>query len=138
MTARTFDVVIVGGAVMGSSIACHLALDPDFSGSVLVIEKDPSYRACASALSAASIRQQFSDPTNIAISLYGIEFLREIGTRLATGDTRPAIDLHEGGYCSWRRRTSGRSWRKTTPCRRAWAPISPSWSRMSLPHGFPG
>lgn len=98
MTARTYDVVIVGGAVMGSSIACHLAMDPDFSGSVLVVEKDPSYRACASALSAASIRQQFSDPTNIAISLYGIDFLREIGTRLATGDERPAIDLHEGGY----------------------------------------
>lgn len=98
MTARNHDVVIVGGAVMGSSIACHLAMDPDFAGSVLVVEKDPSYRACASALSAASIRQQFSDPTNIAISLYGIDFLREIGTRLATGDERPAIDLHEGGY----------------------------------------
>ena len=98
MTARNYDVVIVGGAVMGSSIACHLAMDPDFAGSVLVVEKDPSYRACASALSAASIRQQFSDPTNIAISLYGIDFLREIGTRLAVGDERPAIDLHEGGY----------------------------------------
>jgi FAD-dependent oxidoreductase domain-containing protein 1 len=98
VTARNHDVVIVGGAVMGSSIACHLAMDPDFAGSVLVVEKDPSYRACASALSAASIRQQFSDPTNIAISLYGIDFLREIGTRLATGDERPAIDLHEGGY----------------------------------------
>lgn len=98
VSAETFDIAIVGGAVMGSSIACHLAMDPDFTGRVVVIEKDPSYRTCASALSAASIRQQFSEPTNIAISLYGIEFLREIGTRLAVGDERPAIDLHEGGY----------------------------------------
>ena len=79
----SYDVAIVGGAVMGSSIACHLAMDPDFTGSLLVIEKDPSYTKCASALSAASIRQQFSCPVNIEISLYGIDFLREIGARLA-------------------------------------------------------
>jgi len=98
MTQTRVDVAIVGGAVMGSSIACHLAMDPDFNGSVLVIEKDPSYARCASALSAASIRQQFSTAVNIEISLYGVDFLREIGTRLAVGDDRPAIDLHEGGY----------------------------------------
>ncbi|WP_349358825.1 FAD-binding oxidoreductase [Stappia sp.] len=98
MTQTRVDVAIVGGAVMGSSIACHLAMDPGFNGSVLVIEKDPSYARCASALSAASIRQQFSTAVNIEISLYGIDFLREIGTRLAVGDDRPAIDLHEGGY----------------------------------------
>ncbi|WP_093809485.1 FAD-binding oxidoreductase [Stappia sp. ES.058] len=98
MSDHTVDVAIVGGAVMGSSIACHLAMDPDFTGSVLVIEKDPSYAKCASALSAASVRQQFSCPVNIEISLYGIAFLREIGARLAVGDDRPQIDLHEGGY----------------------------------------
>lgn len=95
---HTVDIAIVGGAVTGSAIACHLAMDPDWRGSVLVIEKDPSYARCASALSAASIRQQFSSPVNIEISLYGIAFLREIGARLAVGDERPAIDLHEGGY----------------------------------------
>jgi FAD-dependent oxidoreductase domain-containing protein 1 len=63
-----------------------------------VIEKDPSYQTCASALSAASIRQQFSTAVNVKISLYGIEFLRAIGDRLAVGGDRPAVDLHEGGY----------------------------------------
>ena len=95
---HTVDVAIVGGAVTGSSIACHLAMDPDWRGSVLVVEKDPSYARCASALSAASIRQQFSTAVNIEISLYGIAFLREIGSRLEAGGERPAIDLHEGGY----------------------------------------
>jgi FAD-dependent oxidoreductase domain-containing protein 1 len=92
------DVVIIGGAVTGSSVAYHLAADPAFTGRAVVIEKDPSYQTCASALSAASIRQQFSTAVNVKISLYGIDFLREIGERLAVGGDRPAVDLHEGGY----------------------------------------
>ena len=93
-----YDVVIVGGAVTGSSAAYHLASNPDFSGKVLVLEKDPSYRKCASALSAASIRQQFSTAVNIKISLYGIEFIRNIGTRLEVDGDRPDVGFHEDGY----------------------------------------
>ncbi|MCO5091811.1 FAD-binding oxidoreductase [Bosea sp. (in: a-proteobacteria)] len=92
------DVVICGGAAIGSSVACHLAADPGFSGRVVVIEKDPTYRFSASALSAASIRQQFSSPVNIRISLHGIAFLRHVGEHLAVDGEVPAIDLHEGGY----------------------------------------
>ncbi|MHB2167298.1 NAD(P)/FAD-dependent oxidoreductase [Alsobacter sp. R-9] len=92
------DVVIAGGAAIGSSTAYHLASDPGFKGRVIVVEKDPTYQFSASALSAASIRQQFSSPVNILISLHGIAFMRSIGEHLAVGDDRPAIDLHEGGY----------------------------------------
>src|SRR5215213_4817446 len=94
----TYEVVIVGGAAMGSSIACHLLADPDFRGRLLVIEKDPTYRRSASALSAASIRQQFSSAVNIRISLFGIAFLRGIGERLAVDGERPDIALRERGY----------------------------------------
>lgn len=93
-----YDVVIAGGAVIGSSVAWHLASHPGFSGSVLVIEPDSTYQFSASALSAGSIRQQFSQRVNIAISLYGIAFLREIGTRLAVDGEQPDIGLYEGGY----------------------------------------
>src|SRR4051812_45160098 len=93
-----YDVVIVGGAVTGSSVAYHLASNDDFGGRVLVVEKDPSYQYCASALSAASIRQQYSTAINVAISLYGIRFLRDIGERLAVDGERPEIGLKEGGY----------------------------------------
>lgn len=93
-----YDVVIIGGAVTGSSAAYHLASNPDFAGKVLVLEKDPSYRKCASALSAASIRQQFSTAINIKISLYGIEFIRNIGDWLEVDGDRPDIGFHEDGY----------------------------------------
>lgn len=92
------DIVIAGGAAIGSSIAYHVANDPAFKGRVVVIEKDPTYQFSASALSAASIRQQYSSAINIRMSLYGIQFLREIGERLEVNGDRPGIDLHEGGY----------------------------------------
>jgi glycine/D-amino acid oxidase-like deaminating enzyme len=41
---ETYDVVIIGGAAMGSSVAYHLCADPAFRGRVLVVEKDPTYR----------------------------------------------------------------------------------------------
>jgi glycine/D-amino acid oxidase-like deaminating enzyme len=90
-------VVIVGGGVIGSSIAYFLRLS-DPTVSVTVIERDPTYARSSSALSAASIRQQFSTPLSIQMSLFGIEFLRSIGERLEVDGTRPSIDLHEGGY----------------------------------------
>jgi FAD-dependent oxidoreductase domain-containing protein 1 len=70
-------VVIVGGAVTGSAIACFLASHPRFAGSVLVLEADPSYAACATTRSVASIRHQFSTPTNIAMSIFGTRFIRQ-------------------------------------------------------------
>ena len=95
---QTYDVVIAGGAVMGSSIAYHLARDPGFTGRVLVIERDRSYQQAASAPSASSIRQQFSQPVNIRISMHGIDFLRAIAEHLSVDGEAPAISLHEGGY----------------------------------------
>ncbi len=83
---------------MGSSLACHLARDPAFAGRVTVIEKDPTYARSATALSAASIRQQFSTRVNIDVSLHGVRFLRGIGEALAVGGERPDVGLREGGY----------------------------------------
>jgi FAD-dependent oxidoreductase domain-containing protein 1 len=95
---ETFDVVIAGGAVMGSSTAYHLMADPDFAGSVLVVEPDMTYRRSASALSVAAIRQQFSSLVNIRISLHGIAFLQQVADILAVDGERPDVALHEGGY----------------------------------------
>ena len=77
-----FDVVIAGGGVIGSSCAYHLKHAVDFPGSVLVVEPDPTYSAAASTRSASSIRLQFSTPINIALSAFGLEFLRDAPARL--------------------------------------------------------
>ncbi|HLJ58539.1 MAG TPA: FAD-binding oxidoreductase [bacterium] len=91
-------VVVVGGGVVGSSIAYFLANHPRFSGEVVVLERDQTYRRASSALSASAIRQQFSTAVNIEISRFGIEFLRDVGARLGTEDDRPDIGLNEPGY----------------------------------------
>ena len=95
---RDFHVVIVGGGVIGSAIACFTLQETSFRGRVTVIERDPSYARASSALSASSIRQQFGTAVNVAISRYGIAFLREAAERLAVDGHRPALGLVEPGY----------------------------------------
>jgi glycine/D-amino acid oxidase-like deaminating enzyme len=87
------DVVVIGGGAMGSSVAYHLKSDPAFSGTVAVIERDPAYMRASSALSASSIRQQFSTPLNIHLSRFGIGFLRRAPELLGVD-----LGLKEPGY----------------------------------------
>jgi FAD-dependent oxidoreductase domain-containing protein 1 len=91
------DVVIVGGGVIGSAIAFNL-ISLDSQLSVVVVERDPSYRTASSALSASSIRQQFSTPVNIAMSRFSMAFFKKIWVHLAVEDTVPEIGLIERGY----------------------------------------
>lgn len=95
--AKSVDVAIIGGGVIGSSVAYHLkTLQPDLR--VAVVERDPTYKTASSALSASSIRQQFSTPINIAISRFGIDFLRHSGELLGVDGESPDIGLVEPGY----------------------------------------
>jgi len=89
-----FDVVIVGGGAIGCAVAAFLLDDPTFEGTVALVERDPTYRQASSALSASSIRQQFSTPENIRMSRFGFEFLRA----LATGPDSVDVGLEERGY----------------------------------------
>lgn len=71
-----------------------------------MLERDPLYTRASSALSASSIRQQFSQPVNIALSAWSLNFLRHVGHELAveevgdarSGLQRPQIGLVEPGY----------------------------------------
>ena len=87
--AETSDVVIIGGGAVGSSIAYFLASNADFRGKVTVVERDPTYRYASSALSLSSIRVQFSTPTNMHLSAFGMEFLKGAPQHLAV-DGEPA------------------------------------------------
>ena len=93
-----FDVVIVGGGVIGSSIAFFLADEAAFAGTVAVIEKDPTYADGSTARSVGGIRQQFSTPENIEMSRFGAAFFRSVPERLAVAGSRPDLSFHEAGY----------------------------------------
>lgn len=95
---KNFDVIIVGGAAVGSAAAYFLAAQADFKGSVLVLEKDFSYEKCATTLSAASIRHQFSTPGNIQMSQFGTHFIKHSNEHLTVNGEAPEIGFHEGGY----------------------------------------
>jgi len=89
-------VIVIGGGVIGASTAFFLAAGHGLRATVL--ERDPSYRRASSALSASSIRQQFSTEINIRLSQASFDFYRRIGEELAVGDERPDIGLTERGY----------------------------------------
>src|ERR1035437_9499580 len=95
---KKFDVIIVGGAAVGSAAAYFLASKADFKGSVLVLEKDFSYEKCATALSAASIRHQYSTLGNIQMSQFGTQFIKHISDYLAIDGESLDVGFHEKGY----------------------------------------
>jgi glycine/D-amino acid oxidase-like deaminating enzyme len=94
-SGETYDIAIVGGAALGAAIAYFLKAVERFEGSVVVIERDPTFRTAATTLAAAGIRQQFSTPENIRLSRFGLEFLRHLSARHGA-EADPA--LREQGY----------------------------------------
>jgi FAD-dependent oxidoreductase domain-containing protein 1 len=93
------DVVIVGGAIVGSATATFLARRADWHGRIVILERDPTFRTSSTTLSAASIRLQFSTPLNIEISRFGVEVIKHLETWLGVeGQPAPEIDFVEGGY----------------------------------------
>jgi FAD-dependent oxidoreductase domain-containing protein 1 len=74
---RKFDVVIVGGAVVGSATA-HYLKKLGFKGSIAIVEMDTSFKQSCTALSLGGLRQQFSTPENIALSMFGLNLVRNL------------------------------------------------------------
>ncbi len=93
-----YDVVIVGGATIGSAIAWFLTDNPDFDGTVLVVEKDPTYVFSSTTRSNSCMRQQFSNKTNIRMSQFGARFVRDFRARLGDDPRVPVLPFHTFGY----------------------------------------
>lgn len=95
---RPFDVLIIGGSVMGSAIAYFLLTNPDFDGRILVVERDPSYAATATSRSWGGMRQQFSVAENIEMSLFGLDFIKAAPALLEVDGEAPDLRFHNNGY----------------------------------------
>src|SRR5688572_22441983 len=71
------DIVIIGGGIIGSSVALNLLQD-GFNGRVLVIERDPSYQFASSALAMGGVRQQFMSSVNVRMVQYSLRVLEAL------------------------------------------------------------
>jgi glycine/D-amino acid oxidase-like deaminating enzyme len=94
----SYDVVIIGGAMLGSAVAWFLTDNPDFDGSVLVVERDPTYAQAATSLTNSCIRQQFSAAINVQISQFGADFVKNFPRYMGNDPRVPQPRLHSFGY----------------------------------------
>ena len=92
----TFDVIVVGGGVMGCSTAYHL-LRADHGLRVAVIERDPTYSQASTVLSDGNVRIQFNLEENIRISQHTLAVLETFADDMATSTFRPDVGARHQG-----------------------------------------
>jgi len=90
-------IAIIGGGVIGSSVAYYLAL-AGHAADVVVIEPDPTYEFAASPRATGGIRQLFTVPENIRMAQYGHEIYGQFETLMAVDGDKAPIDFHRMGY----------------------------------------
>lgn len=95
--ATHYDVVIIGGAIMGSSAAWWLSREPGFDGSILVVDRDLSYEGTSTATTNSCMRQQFSNEVNIRISQFAADYVRDF-TEWFDDPEVPEIATQHFGY----------------------------------------
>ena len=96
MNNKTYDVIIVGGGIMGSATAYYLTKkDPTLK--VAVIERDLTYARASTTLSMSNVRIQFSLKENIQISQYAFDALIGFEEEMAVDGNKPKIYYHREG-----------------------------------------
>jgi FAD-dependent oxidoreductase domain-containing protein 1 len=91
---KVYDVIIVGGGVVGSACAYFLRKH-GFSGSVAILERDTSWQYGCTARSVGGMRQQFSTPENIALSTFGINLVKALKAEFGSDAD---VGFKEQGY----------------------------------------
>lgn len=90
-------IIVIGGGVIGSSTAYHLAI-AGLAEHVTVVEPDPTYELAATPKSTGGVRVQFSVPENIRMSQYGHEVYGNFSELMAVDGDAPGLGLVRRGY----------------------------------------
>ena len=137
MQQQAYDILIVGGGVIGSSIAYHLLKD-ELDGTVAVFEKDPSYEFASTPRSMGGIRQQFSTEINIRISQYSIEAIERFDEEMAVNGEPAHAEYHPRGYLFLADETNWEALRKQYRFQRSFGVdvtlLTPEEVKDMLPH----
>lgn len=96
--AAHYDVVCIGGAMTGTSAAYFLSENPDFDGSILVVEPDWTYDFANTTRAHNSIRSQFTNDVNVALSRFGMDFMNEFHERVQVDGESPELNFRGTGY----------------------------------------
>ncbi len=92
-----FDVVLIGGGIMGSAAAYFLAASGK-AGNVAVIEPDPTYARAATPAGAGGVRRLMCRPENIRMSQFSLDFYAGFQETMATVDNPADIKFRRQGY----------------------------------------
>jgi FAD-dependent oxidoreductase domain-containing protein 1 len=95
--AQTADVVLIGGGIIGASIAYHLRQD-GFSGRILVIERDTTYARAATPMSLGGVRQLYGVPSNIQLARYSLQFYERFDELMSGRWGQAQAHFHQRGY----------------------------------------
>ncbi len=96
--SQSYDVIIVGGAIMGSSAAWFLTQEQDFDGRVLVVERDSTYEFSSTMHTNSCMRQQFSAELNVRVSQFAADFVKNLGHYMGDDDRVPKLSIRNFGY----------------------------------------
>ena len=96
MNKKTYDIIIIGGGIMGSAAAYYL-MTADPALGVVVVERDPTYAKASTTLSMSNVRTQFSLKENVQISLYTLQILKSFEEDMAVDDRKPKIYFRQEG-----------------------------------------
>jgi FAD-dependent oxidoreductase domain-containing protein 1 len=130
---KHYDVVIIGGAIVGSSTAYYLRKN-GFKGSIALIEKDPSYKQSCTALSWGGIRRQFSTPENIRLSEFGLKLVRNLKQEFGADAD---IGFKEQGYLVMASAVSVAVLKENAELQQSMGADTVLLSREELPKRFP-
>ncbi len=96
MADNTYDVIMVGGGVMGCATAYYL-MRMDAGLRVAIVEMDPTYEKASTPLSDGNARMQFNIKENVQMSQYGLEVMDRFAEEMAVDDDKPDIAFHRQG-----------------------------------------